>query len=114
MIKPDLSTASLHVINSSRITPHDFKYVMFSEYSICEDALVCCYSDYNDVRNQVQTGVYTELTTTARSVNDTLLGGPEAEMLLPDIGCEYALFSCPASGRFLRVDSDNVAVLDFF
>ena len=87
---------------------------MFSEYSICEDALVCCYSDYNNVRDQVQTGVYTELTTTARSVNDTLLGGPEAEMLLPDIGREYTLFSCPASGRFLRVDSDNVAVLDFF
>jgi hypothetical protein len=40
--------------------------------------------------------------------------GPAAQMLLPDTEHDH-LTLCPASGRFVRVDSRNsVAVLDFF
>ena len=44
ILKPGLSTASLHVINAAELTPHDFDYVMFEDYSICEDTLVTCWN----------------------------------------------------------------------
>jgi hypothetical protein len=44
MLKPDLSTASLNLINTSEFHPHDFNCVMFSDYTICEDTLVSYWS----------------------------------------------------------------------
>ena len=118
MIEPDLSTASLHVINASEITPHDLCNTDFSRYMICDDTLVSCFKYSNFSRRQYdQIGLYTGLTTNARIANGIIShGGPAANMLLPHIG-GYDLFPCPASGRFVRVDSDDldsIAVLDFF
>ena len=111
MLKPDLSTTSLHVV-TSELTPHNFNDVIFEDYRICEDTLVSCwfYSPWDQLRG----GVYTGLTS-ARLANFISHGGPAAKMLLPDVGCEYDLYCCPASGRFVCMDgSDRVAVLDFF
>ena len=111
MLKPDLSTTSLHIV-TSELTPHNFNDVIFEDYRICEDTLVFCwfYSPWDQLRG----GVYTGLTS-ARLANFISHGGPAAKMLLPDVGCEYDLYCCPASGRFVCMDgSDRVAVLDFF
>ena len=111
MLKPDLSTASLRVINSYYVTPDDFNYVSFESYRICEDTLVSCFASDGGDR---QCGVYTRLTS-APFANVISHGGPAAKMLFPDIGHEYRLLSCPASGRFVRLDTNNsVTVLDFF
>ena len=129
MIEPDFSTASLHLINTPEISPLEFRNVYFQDYMICEASLVSCfiYSNRNydsdsshgscqDEYNQV--GLYTGLTTDAFFSNGIIPSdGPAVNMLLPDIGSEYHLFPCPASGRFVRADpsdSDSVAVLDFF
>jgi hypothetical protein len=116
MLKPDLSNASLHVLNIYELSPHDFNYVTFEDYRICEDALVSCWI-FDDFLNPYQCGVYTGLTS-ARFSNIISQGGPAAKMLLPDVGHNYRPFSCPASGRFVLLvrDSDNtssVVVLDF-
>ena len=125
MIEPDLSTASLYVINTPTTRPsHNFTHVYLPEYMICEDTLVSYFSisDYNrDTRQyQYQPCLYTGLTTANGIISP---GGPAANMLLPEIergSNGFDLFPCPASGRFvLRVrsgggDLDSVAVLDFF
>ena len=110
IVKPDLSDASLHVLNSSELTPHNFNDVSFQSYMICEDTLVSSWID-----DQNRCRVYTGLTS-ARFANIISDGGPAARMLLlPDIVDEYRLFPCPASGRFVCLDSnDSVFVLDFF
>ena len=111
IIKPDFSDASLHVINSSELDFHNFYYVSFQSYRICEDTLVSFWIDIDD---QYRCGVYTGLTS-ARFANIISDGGFAARMLLPDIGDEYRLFPCPAFGRFVRLDGNNsVSVLDFF
>ena len=115
MLKPDLSTASLHVTNTTELS-HDFNDVYFPEYRICEDALVSCWtSDEFTNWDLFQSGVYTGLTST-RFANIISPGGPVAKMLfLPDSEDGYHCHSCPASGRFILVDhSNSVAVLDFF
>ena len=115
-LKPDLSTASLHVINTSDLTPHDFNHVTFQNYTICEDTVVSCWFHASSNWDQYQLGVYTGLTS-ARFANDITLGGPATNlgMLLPDIEQVYNLFWCAASGRFVCVySSSRVAVLDFF
>ena len=123
VIEPDLSTASLHVINTPEITPYDFTKVYLPAYMICEDTLVSYFiiSNYNrDTRQyQYQTSLYTGLTTANGIISHS---GPAANMLLSDIGPGFgprcSLFPCPASGRFvLQVDSgdsDSITVLDFF
>ena len=123
MIEPDLSTATLYVINTPETTRRDFTRVYLPEYMICEDTLVSFFtiSEFNrDTRqNQYQPCLYTGLTTANGIISP---GGPAANMLLPEIergSNGYDLFPCPASGRFiLRVctggDLDSVAVLDFF
>jgi hypothetical protein len=113
MLKPDLSTASLHVINTFEVAPHDFQYILLEDYRICEDAIVCCRIYDNRLPPyQSGPGVY---------ANIISYGGPAAKMLLPDIGHNYRLFSCPAlaSGRFVLLvhdggDNTSVAVLDLF
>ena len=114
MLKPDLSTASLHVINDSEFTPHDFGNVFFQDYRICEGALVSCWLFEDRHRNLYHCGIYTGLTSD-RFADIISPGGPAAKMILPDIGRRYLLYSCPASGRFVLMDrSNSVAVLDLF
>ena len=111
IVKPDLSDASLHVINASEITPYYFDDVSFQSYRICEDTLVSCWVDRISGRH----GVYTGLTS-GRFANIISQGGPAARMLIPDSG-HHGLrhFLCPASGRFVLLKSNHsVAVLDFF
>ena len=111
MLQADLSTASLHVINTSEHTPHDFGYVLFQDYRICEDALVSCWF-CEDSNNW---GVYTG-STSARFANVISDGHPAAKMILPDIfGLIYLLNSSPESGRLVVKDITNcVSVVDLF
>ena len=112
ILEPDLSTASLHLIYAH--TPHGFGHVSFEDYRICEDTLVSCWIYYDQRHENFPCGVYTG-PTSARSSNVISHGGPAAKMLLPDIGCDFRLYLCPASGRSARLDrSNNVAILDFF
>ena len=118
-LKSDLSTASLHVINTSELTPHDFNCVTFQDYRICEDALVSCWfstsyiGSWDQDQYLYQRGVYTGLMSD-RFANFVPHGGPAAKMLLPNIWCWYDLYWCPASGRIVRRSSEGVAILDFF
>ena len=49
MLKPDLSSASLHVINTYEPTPHDYRYITYrDDCRICEDTLVSCWA-YEDI-----------------------------------------------------------------
>ena len=110
IVKPDLSDATLHVINSSQLTPHTFEYEIAQSYRICEDTLVYCWTDD---RYELERGV--NMLTSAHFTNVTSHGGPTPKMLLPDIGPDCRYFSCPASGRFVGLDSNkNVVVHDFF
>jgi hypothetical protein len=124
IVESDLSEASLHVINTSEPTPHNFDEVSFQSYRICDDTLVSCWTRVNDPYHPLpmhcRYGVYTGLTS-ARFANLISHGGPAAKMLLPDTGHDYCrLFSCPASGRFvLKVMDGNgshhsLFILDFF
>jgi hypothetical protein len=112
MIKPDLSTASLHLINISEDT-HDLFHVLIQPYWICEDTLVSCWIDEDGRQDQYQCGVYMGLTSPP-FVNGISHGGPAAKMLLPNIGHKSSLFLCAASGRLVRLDGNSVSVLDFF
>ena len=117
VIEPDLSTASLHFINTPEITPHG--NVHLPAYMICEDTLVSYFmvSNYNldTLQHQYQTSLY--IGSTTATGNGIISHGGAANMLLPDIGHGFDLFLCPASGRFVRVEYDDsvgIAVLDFF
>jgi hypothetical protein len=113
-LKPDLGAASLHLINTAELIPHDFYNVFFQDHRICEDTLVSCWI-YGDRRqDQSQCGVYMGITSPPFA-NGISHGGPAAMMLFPDTRHQSVLFLCPASGRLVRLDSSNsVAVLDFF
>lgn len=114
MLEPDLSTASLHFISTSETNPPDFDNLCFEDYMICEDILVSCgFYDNQDDPYQYQCGEYKGLKSTRFAVISH--GGPGAKIILPGIGNEYRLFSCPVSGRFVLLDSSNsVVVLDIF
>jgi hypothetical protein len=110
MLKPDLSAASLQVINTFEATPHNFLYVLFDSYRICEDTFVSCWINEDDE----QCGVYTG----SASANIISQGGPAAKMLLSDIRLDLSS-ACPASGKLVCVDDSdsdslNVVVLNFF
>ena len=111
MLKPDLSAASLHVINISEQTLHDFNHVFFNDYRICEDTLVSSWF-YNNLDNW---GVYSG-STSARFANAIPEGHPAAKMLFPvNFGPIYLLHCCPASGRLVVMDSTEcVSVVDLF
>ena len=114
-LKPDLSTASLHTIYNPGLTPLSLDVdAYFDGYKICEDTLVSFWL-YDDEEEAHHCEIYTE-STSACFDNAISHSRPAAKMLLPDIGrdSEYVLYPCPASGRFVRLDSNNkVAVLDF-
>ena len=111
-LKPDLSTASLYVMNASKII-HDFDdsaNVVFQNYRICEDTLVSGWF----YRDHHQAGIYTQ-STSNRFANILWHGGLAAKMSSPDIELDYLLYLCPTSGRFVLLDTDNtVSVVDFF
>jgi hypothetical protein len=113
IIKPDLSAASLHFINTSELSLHDLKYLFLADYKICEDTLLFyTFYNYHDETGHYEFGVHTGLTSTRFTIN-TLQA---AKDLLPGFTRpECRPFSCPASGRFVILDcSNNVVVLDFF
>ena len=116
ILEPDLSTASLDVVNMSELTPHNFPFVYMEDYRICEDTLVSCWFVHANrldtpSRSRFQWGVYTG-SMSARFSNIT--SGPAFKMLLPDIRSMCRYIFCPASGRFVLRDIDDVAVLDIF
>ena len=118
MLKPDLSTASLHVLNTSELTPLDFHIVFSEDYRICADTLVSCWeADGRRFKIPIggkQRGVYTGSTSTHCS-SVTSNCDPASKMLLPNtgIGAWWSWYIvCPASGRFVLRDIDSVSVLD--
>jgi hypothetical protein len=121
ILEPDLSAASLHAINTSeldQVIPHNLYYLSSRSYRICEDNLVSCWTCTDprcyDRPHQYQCGVYTGLTS-ARFANLISPSGVATEILLPDVKHDFCLFFCPASGRFVFLNSKNsVVVLDFF
>ena len=124
IVESDLSDASLHVINTSEPTPHNFDEVSFQSYRICEDTLVSCWTDErineygydsDPISKHYRYGVYTGLTS-ARFSNLISHGGPAAKILLPDTRHDdCCLFSCPASGRFvLKVMDGNLNGNDWY
>ena len=115
MLKPDLSTTSLRVINTPELCPRDFHFLFFQDYKFCEDTLVSCwFYDDHDHPGQYQCGVYTGLKFTRFAVISH--GGPVAKRLSPNLGHEYHLVPCPASGRFVLMDigCHSVVVFDLF
>ena len=109
LLQPDLSAASLHVINISEETPHDFSCVFFNNYRICEDSLVSCWTYSNGEPEEC--GVYMSLP----FGNDISHGGSAAKILFSNEN-GYILFLCPTSGRLVCQDyeTNRVALLDFF
>jgi len=104
-LQPDLSAASLHDTNTSELFPQHHVSTFFHSFRISEDYLVSFWHfgvHYGGVFfNLVPYSLY--------------YSGPAAQMLLPDIGCDYNLSLCTASGRSVRLDTSNsLAVLDFF
>jgi hypothetical protein len=114
IVEPDLSTASVHLINTSGLSSEDYACLFTKDYRVCEDTVVSCWV-YNDDRpNESRCGVYTGLTS-PHSAHGISHGGPSGEMLLPDRGRRHLLSGCPASGRFICYNGNNsVAILDFF
>ena len=100
IVKPDLSEASLHLINASRLTPHEFDNISYSSsYRICEETLSSFW------QSSSRCGVHTGLTSTP----------------FPDSAVRYWITKhnyslCPASGRFVYLTLDDnifsVVVMD--
>jgi len=122
LLEPDLSAASLHVINAFGRGPYDFGGAVFQDYRICEDTLGCCWSEtyYGwDQADEYKYGLYTGLTSSTRFANDISHRRPQAAakmLLIPDTEVDYDLSWCPASGRSVCLDhrSNCVTVIDFF
>jgi hypothetical protein len=124
MLKPDLSTASLHVINTSEPYPRDFCSSFFQEYKICENTLFSCWfdDDHDHHPGQYECGVYTG--SKVIRFPFILHGGPAAMRLSPDLTIKlasshsyrYDVFLCPASGRFVlrNTNYNNLVVFDLF
>ena len=111
MLKPDLSSASLHILNTSHLTLRDFHYYPFKITGFARIPLspagftIILWKKY-------QCGVYTGLTVARFAIS---YGGPAAKMLSADYRHEYFCVSCPASSRFVLLDSNNnVVVFDIF
>jgi hypothetical protein len=112
IVKLDLSDASLHVINTFQRTTHNFDYTSFESYRICEDTLVSFWEYV--LPGTYQCGLYTGLTS-ARFADVISHDGPATRMLLSDVGYNFRLFSCSASGRFVVLDkSNNIFDLDLY
>jgi hypothetical protein len=112
MLNPDLSTASLHVTNTSELASRDFYWQYLQKYRICEDTIVRCGILNGCLQGghyQLECGVYVGLTP-IRFVIWYDGPAPKDVGYAPEV---YLLFSCPASGRFAVADRrKNVVVLD--
>ena len=117
ILKPDLSTASLHVINFTEFNRRiEFD---FGDYRICEDTLVTGWTD-NDrdpsrSRDFHSCSVYTGSTSAGHGYASNG-GSGIVNMLLPQAvllpgSCTLISF-CPASGRFVNMHSRQVVVHD--
>ena len=108
VIKPDLSDASLQVINTCEPFPHDFNKIILQRYKICEDTLVSFWFDFSYSK---QYGAYIGLTS-SRFAHLISHASPAITVLLS----EYVHSACPASGKFVHLDntSNRIAVHDFF
>ena len=95
IIKPDLSDATLHVINMSEIIADDLMeslaFKICEGYRICEDALVSFWN------NHKKWGAYAGLTS-----------APFANVVSRWNGLGYVDSLCPASGRFVYCTDDGV------
>jgi hypothetical protein len=115
MLKPDLSTASLHVMKTSEYNHHDFDFAN-SEDRICEDTLVTLgtYDDYPSRQpragNQYRCSLSVSTSTCFANVKMLI---PNGFNVFQPSGFQSVYF-CPASGRFVVVGNRNVAVLDVF
>ena len=105
IIKPDLSDATLHVINTSEIFSDDSDLIESLEtngigegYRICEDALVYFWN------NSMTLGTYTGMTS-APFINIVTRWDEQLEV--------ESL--CPTSGRFVYCTNNRrIAVVDLF
>ena len=108
IIKPDLSDASLHVINMSKIISDDLiecLYRVYGGYRICEDSLVCFW------KNRFKTGAYAGL-----------ISAPFTNVVTRWNGPGYIKSLCPASGRYVccsegrseSIFSSKLVVVDLF
>ena len=112
-LKPDLSSASLHDIYASysKYYPLHNGSTFFQGYRICEDTLVSWHL-IGHYDRYLYTGLISATSTFSNVISHS---GPASHILLPDIGLQYHLSLCPASGRLVRLDASNrVAVLGFF
>ncbi|KAF8805098.1 hypothetical protein BYT27DRAFT_7193348 [Phlegmacium glaucopus] len=107
IIKPDLSDATIHLINILQLTARDSEGAATpSTSNICEDILVSFWDTFD------QCGIYT----------GSILSHPTntipfvVSMVLPVDGCGHSHSLCPASGRFVHLDwgdIDRIVVFDF-
>ena len=107
VIEPDLSDASLRIMNISQLTLSD--HLIIQPYSICEDNLVSCW--HIGVADLKHCKVHVRTNTPSRGPTSTVLN-----VLLPNTRNVYStLSSCPASGRFVHLDKTNcnLVVADF-
>ena len=116
IIEPDLSDASLQLINASELSPPGVDKRVYQRYNICEDTLVSCWYDYT---NPSQYGAYIGLTL-PRFAHLISHDSPSVIVPLtatrPEYDRSHARSLCPASGRFVYLDRaiNRIVVHDFF
>ncbi|KAF8801207.1 hypothetical protein BYT27DRAFT_7198526 [Phlegmacium glaucopus] len=111
IIKPDLSDATLHLINTLQLTAHDSEGAVTPSVSnICEDILVSFWDTLD------RCGIYTG-SILSHPTNTIPCGDPfVVSMVLPVDGCGHSHSLCPVSGRFVYLDwgdIDRIVVFDF-
>ncbi|KAF8802299.1 hypothetical protein BYT27DRAFT_7197407 [Phlegmacium glaucopus] len=114
IIKPDLSDATLHFIDTLQLTPRDSERLATpSTSNICEDTMVSFWDTSDDC------GIYTG-SILSHPTNTVSHRDPYAvSILLPVDGRGHSHSLCPASGRFVHLDYDDhddistIVVVDF-
>ncbi|KAF8801209.1 hypothetical protein BYT27DRAFT_7198532 [Phlegmacium glaucopus] len=111
IIKPDLSDATLHLINTLQLTDHTSEWAVApSTSNICEDILVSFWDTFD------RCGIYTG-SILSHPTNTIPCGDPfVVSMVLPVDGRGHNHSLCPASGRFVHLDWGDIArivVFDF-
>ena len=106
IIEPDLSDASLHVVDMSEMFSDDLMesletiYMLCEGYRICEDSLVCFWN----LNNRGTWGAYTGLMST-----------PFTNVVTRWTRNEHLKSLCPTSGRFVYcADDGKIIVADLF
>ena len=110
IIEPDLSGASLEIVNTSDLSPLSFHNRVYQRDDIGEDTLFCYWGDNN---NPSHYGAYIGLMSPHFA--------PAATVSLSAARftrCNYTHWLCPASGRFVHLDITvngiGIVVHDFF